>query len=168
MAERRKVVDTRKLSYSGLFDGKEIYKLIKEQVADLGYDTWLEREHNEKTGKSGKQVELAYLPKLKVSDYIELQLGVKIVYKNLNRTSVKYKGKSIKVDEGDLEIEFEGYIHSDYFQRWDKGANNLLIRTIMDKFIFKSYYNKYQKMLERHIKDLYNHIRQYLNTTKQE
>ncbi len=167
MAERRKVVDTRTLSYSGLFDGKEIYRLIKEQVADLGYDTWLEREHNEKTGKNGKQVELAYLPKLKISDYIELQLGIEIIYKNLKRTSVKYKGKSIKVDEGNLELNFEGYIVSDYFDRWEKGATNLFIRTIMDKFIFKSYHSKYSKILEKHIKEVFDHVREYLNTSKQ-
>ena len=168
MGERRKVVDTRTLSYSGLFDGKEIYKLVKEEIASLGYDFWLEREHNEKTGKNGKQVELAYLPKLKISDYIELQLGISILYKNLKRTSVKYKGKNIKVDEGDLEISFEGYIHSDYFNRWEDKADFLFIRTIMDKFIFKTYYGKYEKVLEKHIKDLFNHIREYLNTTKKE
>ena len=167
MGERRQVAGPRTLSYSGLFDGKEIYKLIKEQVADKGYDNWIEKEHNQKEGKEGKQIELAYMPKMKISDYIEMQLSIGILYKKLKRTTVKYKNKDIKVDEGELEITFEGFLHSDHWNRWEKGANNFFIRTIMDKFIFKTYYSKYQKELEKHIKEIYDHIRQYLNTTKQ-
>ncbi|MFW6230425.1 MAG: hypothetical protein ACOC32_00180 [Nanoarchaeota archaeon] len=166
MAERRTVVPERTLSYSGLFDGKELYKLIKEWVMDHGYDDWIERNHTEKNTKTSKQVEIDYLPKAKVSDYLELQLGMNITYMNLKKTKIEYKGKKVEVDEGDLEINFTGFILSDYWGRWENKAHWFFIRTIMDKFVFKFIFDKYTKELNNHITELYNHIRQYLNTTK--
>ena len=165
MGERRKVVNPRTISYSGLFDGKEIYKIIKSGAGDIGYDNWVEQDHNEKDGKDGRQVELAYLPKMKITDYIELQLSVDLKYSKMKKTKVKYKGKDITVDEGDLEITFEGYIHSDYWSRWES-PNWFFLRTIMDKFIFKTYYNKYTNQLKSHIDRIYDDVREYLNTTK--
>lgn len=166
MSERRIAVPERVLSYSGYFDGKELYKLIRSWVSDRGYDDWIEREHSEKHVKGKKQVEITYLPMMKISDYIQLQLGIDITYMNVQKTTVEYKGKKVKVDEGDVEIAFTGYIVSDYEDRWENKPNYFFIRTIMDKFVFRVYNAKYEQMLSEHIKELFNDIREYLNTTK--
>ena len=166
MSERRIIVPGRVVNYSGFFNGKELYKLIKGIVTDLGYDAWLEKEHNEKNTKTHKQVELLYLPEMKVSDYILLQIEISITYMNLKSGIVEYKGKKIKIDDGELEINFRGFMITDYEDRWENKPHYFFIRTIMDNFVLKPQISKYEKMIEEHIKHLYNDIREYLNTTK--
>ena len=176
MGERRIVGQGRKLTYSGIFDGKELYRLIKGQLGDIGYDNWVEKEHSEKHTKTHKQVEITYLPWIKISDYIQLQIRIDITYKNLKDITVDYKGKKLKTQEGDLELFFRGYLVTDYEGNWEKKeskysilksvSNYFFIRTIMDKFIFKTYYSKYEKLVNDQIKDVYNNVREYLNTTK--
>ena len=167
MAERRQVVPTRTLSYSGYFDGKEIYKHIKNWVKDMGYDEWREPEHTEKNAKTHRQAEITYIPEHKISDYIKMQIRFDITYMNLKSATVKYKNKDVKVDEGDLEIVFRGYIVSDYDNKWENKAHWFFLRTIMDKFILRAYYSKYETELANQIKELYNNLREYLNVTKQ-
>ncbi len=176
MGEIKLVVPGRQLSYSGIFDGKELYRLIKGQLGDFGYDNWVEKEHTEKHTKTHKQVEITYFPVLTVSDYIKLHIGIDIKYMNLKDITVEYKGKKIKAQEGDLSLEFKGYMVTDYEKNWEKGkskysgiksvSNYFFIRTIMDKFILNRYHSKYEKILSDQIRETYNNVREYLNTTK--
>ena len=166
MTEGRAVLQGRKISYTGLFDGKEIYQMIREKMADKGYDDWIVKKHTEKRGKNGKQVEIKYLPTSTVNDYTKIQVKIEILYKDLKRTSVKYKGKKIDLDEGSLEIVFSGFLLTDIWGRWDSSADLFFLRTIMDKFIFWRQTAKYESMVKDHIEELYNYIRKYLNTTK--
>lgn len=166
MAERRKVVDERILGYSGIFDGKKLYQLIREFVADRGYDDHVEREHTEKNTKDTRQVEIDYMPKYKVSDYVELHMNLFITYMNLKKTTVEYKGKKVHLDEGEVRISFTGNLLSDYWGRWEERQHYFFIRTIMEKFIFKFIYDADIKHIKKDIDDLYNYVREYLNTTK--
>lgn len=166
MADRKEIISARTLSYSGIFDGKEIYKHLRGTIKEFGYDDWLEKEHSEKNTKTHKQVEIMYLPSLQISDYIKLQIRIDITYMNLKHVTVDYKGKKLNADEGELELVFRGYLISDYENRWEGKQHWFFLRAIMDKFIMSTYYSKYEKMLSEHIKELYNSVRQYLNTTK--
>jgi hypothetical protein len=168
MAERKKVVDERILSYSGIFNGKELYQLIREYVADRGYDDHVERAHTEKKVGDSHQVEMDFMPKYKVSDYVELHMNLYITYMNMKKTTVEYKGKKHKLDEGEVRISFTGHILSDYWERWESKSHYFFIRVIMENFIFKFIYDRDVKHIKKDIDDLYNYIRQYLNTTKTE
>ena len=167
MAERRLIVKSRTFSYEGLFDGKELFKLIRGWFAEQGYDDYLIRKQTEKHVKGKRQVEIDYLPKKKVSDYFEKQINLDITYMNLKKTQVQYKGHKVSLDEGEVEISFTGYLKTDYEGRWEDTPWKYFFRVLMDRFILAPYVARYTSETAEDIKIVYNLIREFLNATKQ-
>lgn len=168
MAERRTIVSGRQFHYKGLFNAKELYQLIDTWFADNGFGDRVEVEHMEKVTKTHKQIEIYYQPYKKVSDYAKIEIRLLIKIFDLKKQIVEYEGRKVNINEGDLNIEFDGYVTTDYEGRWVNKPSYFFWRTMMDKFFFKSYSSIPEKQVTDLVQELYNHIRQYLNATKYE
>ena len=68
MAEIRTLIDGKSLSYEGVFNIKELYKIIDTWFRDRGYDKQ-EIKNWEDVSESEKQIVLEIIPYKKVSDY---------------------------------------------------------------------------------------------------
>lgn len=163
MAERRTIVSGRVLRYSGTFNAKELYELIDQWFADQGFSGREEIEHMEKITKNHKQVEIFYQPSKKVSDYAKIELRLLITISNLKRRIVELEGRKTNMDEGNLEITFDGYLTTDLEGRYESKPQYYLWRTIVDKFITKTKDSKFEGMITNYIQELYTRLRKYLH-----
>ncbi len=166
MPERRTIVYGRVLKHSGLFNAKEMYDLIDQWFSDQGFSDRDELEHLEKIYKNKKQVEIFYQPSKKVSDYVKIELRLLITISNLVRKVVEIDGRSVGLNEGDLEISFDGYVSTDLENRYENEPRRLLKQAILDKFFRKTLHSEYDAMISNYIQELYTYLRKYLQTTK--
>jgi hypothetical protein len=166
MAERRPVVTSVKLKYSGLFNCKDLWKFIEDWFKDQGFADRVEVYHDEKVTKTHKDIDIKYMPYRKMSDYVKIEQRLLIkVFNLVNKTVVK-DGHNIKLGQGDIDITFDGYINTDYEGRWENTPNSFFIRTIIDKFIFRTYTGKYEAIIKEQIQSLKHEIESFLNMYK--
>jgi hypothetical protein len=162
MAERRTIVSGRVLRYTGTFSAKELYELIDQWFADQGFSGREEIEHMEKITKNHKQVEIFYQPTKKVSDFAKIELRLLITISELKRRIVELEGRKTNLDEGNLEITFDGYLTTDLEGRFESKPEYYIWRTLVDKFLKKTKNAKYEEMITNYIQELYTHLRKYL------
>ncbi|MFW5852481.1 MAG: hypothetical protein ACOCUR_00450 [Nanoarchaeota archaeon] len=162
MPERRTVVSGRVLRHSGTFNAREMYDLIDQWFADNGFSDRDEVEHMEKITKNKKEVEIFYQPSKKVSDFVKIELRLLITISGLKRKVVEINGKSVGVNEGDLEIAFDGFVTTDYENREENKPEHFVWRTFVDKFIKKTTVSEFDGMISGYIQELYTYLRRYL------
>ena len=163
MAERRPVVQNVVVKYSGLFNAKELWRLIENWFAENGYGDRPEIYHDEYVVKGHKDIEIRYQPYRKVSDYLKLEHRLIIKILGLEKKTIEKDGHKIKVDKGDLNIRFDSFLNTDYEGRWENRPEFFFIRTIVDKFVFKTYTGKYEKQLTDQVQQMKTLVEKYLN-----
>ncbi len=165
MAEMNLIVENVSVSYSGLFDIGEFYKVIDDWFKLKGYDKVIIK-HKEYSTETGKNIEILMAPYKKVTDYIKNLVKIWIGINNLRTVEVKKDGKKVKVNKGDIIIIFDGYLETDYEHRWEQKPLFFFMRVLIDKFVNKSELDKYGKELVKDINEFHNEIRSFLGLHK--
>jgi len=162
MAERRLVVDHMTLAYDGLFDLHELYTLINQWLKDKGFDL-REQRNQEHIKPSGKYIEVEELPWKKITDYARhvIRLNIRIV--NMKDVVVEEDNKRMKLNQGRISIVMDGYLDTDYEDRWESKPFYFFIRTIFDKFIYRTYSTQYEELLVENCLQLHAAIKSFLN-----
>ncbi len=162
MAERELIVDHARLNYEGLFDASELYALIDAWFRDKRYDK-KELKNAEKVRPEGKYVELELMPWKKISDYHKHEIKIRMIMNDLKEVEVEKDGRKVKLNQGLVQFVFDGYLTTDYENRWENKPYYFFMRTLFDKFFFKSYTSKYKQLLLDDVNDLMTQIKAFLN-----
>ena len=162
MAERRTIVYGRVLRHSGIFNAKELYTTIDRWFADNGFSDSDELEHLEKIYKDKKEIEILYQPTKKINPFSKIELRVVITISGLTRKVIEVDGRSVGVNDGDLEICFDGFLTTDFENRYQNEPRYFLWRTVIDKFFKKGSQPEGAGMVSDYIQELYNHLRTFL------
>ena len=88
MPERRVVVDELHLDYEGIFDSKELIKMIDDFFRERGYDK-RELRNIESVKPTGKYIELVLMPWKGITDYAKFEIKVRMWIKDLKQVEVK-------------------------------------------------------------------------------
>ena len=162
MSERRLVIDHMKLSYEGLFDLHELYSLINQWLKDKGFDL-REARNQEHVKQSGKFIELELLPWKKIPHYARHVIRINIKILHLKDVVVEEDQKRIKVNKGTVNITMDGYLDTDYEDRWESRPFYFFIRTLFDKFVYRTYTTQYEELLLENVLQLQSTIKAFLN-----
>ncbi|MBS3110234.1 hypothetical protein J4227_06925 [Candidatus Woesearchaeota archaeon] len=165
MVERRIIVDNLKVEYNGLFDATELYKLIDYYFRERAY-TKHELRNYEHVYTSGKQVEVHMEPYRKITDYAKYVIKVLITMKHLKEVTVEIDKKKVKLNKGEVEVEFDGYLELDYEHRWEKKPMFYFLRAIFDQYVYKIHTERYEQGLAQEVHDLRSQVRKFLNMQK--
>ena len=161
MAEKQRFI-TKFLSYEGLFDYKEFFRVMDVWYRDKFYDKH-ERRNEQITNPDGsKQIELEFLPWKKVTDYYRLSMKIEMSVTKMKDVEVDIDGKKRVLQHGLINMKFTGYLSVDYERKWNT-AFQYFLRDIFDKYINRAITQKYEIMLVGHVNDLYNTMQAYLN-----
>jgi len=163
MPERRPVVQGLRVKYSGLFKSKELWKTMDSFLADNGFGDRVELTNDEVVKKDKKDVYVKYKPYKKVSDYVKIEFIIEYSLSNLVKKTVTKDGHKINLEQGDVDININGFINTDYEGRWENTPQSFFIRTIIDKFIFKTYTGKYEGEIKSLCYELKSEIESFLN-----
>jgi len=162
MSERDTVVNKFRLTYSGLFSVLDFYTMIDEYFEDKGYDK-REKKNAERVTPEGKYIELHLEPWKKITDYAKSVIAVRIVMTDIKEVEVEKEGVKIKLNQGNIQMVFDAYLETDYEHRWEMKPMFFFLRTIFDKFVFKSYTVSFKNEIKADVDHLIVMIRSFLN-----
>jgi len=165
MAERTLVVDHLKFSYEGLFNAAEVYNLISSFFFEKGWD-WYEKINQEQVTPEGKQIRMVLEPWKSSSDFYKLVISIKLNMADVKDVEVEHENKSLKLNQGKINLTFDGYVVSDRHGVWTDTPFRWFLTIISQKYFFKDHFNKLETWVKSDIDDLHGKIKNYLNVFK--
>ena len=105
--ERRIVVDHIVVSYHGLFNMKELYRMIDFFFMEKGY-TKHETIVKEDDGERGKKMFLSTEPYRKISDYVKYVIRLEIESRDVKTVEVEKDNTKIIMNHGEVNVIVTG------------------------------------------------------------
>ena len=162
MTERRIVIDHLKLSYEGVVNIKDLYHLMDDWLVQKNFNK-RERLNQEIVRHNGKYIHLVLEPWKKISDYAQHLIKIDIKLLDVKNVKVKVDGKKRTVQQARVRFIFDGYLDTDYEGKWETNPIFFLVRSFMDKFIYRQYSEENTALLIEHVTQLHHMIRAFLN-----
>src|SRR3989344_3179423 len=167
MSERRLVVDHLRIKYEGLFNATELYKLIDKWLNEKAFDK-RELRNQEHVKPDGKYVELVLMPWKKISDYARHVIRLEIRVFNLKDVVIERDGQRVKMNQGRMDILMDAYLDTDYEDRWEQKPFYFFMRTLFDKFIYRTYSTQFEELLVENVTQLHTVMKSFLNLYRYE
>jgi len=165
MAEKQIIAPAITVSYEGLFNVFELYKILDEWQKKHNYDK-TEKESIEYIKPEGKYIELSLEPSRKESDYVKFVIKIHIRMDNIKETVVEIDEQKERMQEGKISITFEGWIETDYEEAWHTKAGIYFLRILVDKYVYKLYTSKFAEGLKAEVNELSTQVKSFLNLYK--
>jgi len=156
------VLNNEVITYSGPFELKELHKLIKSYMDTYHY-TFYEKNHFEKRDENGKYIEILFEPYKTVSDYVKMVIEIRFWLNNVKDISVDVNGKKRTYQQGDVKIQFKAIIYKDYMSTWEVNPFMMFLRSMIDKYIYRSHFSSFREELSDDVMSLKNQIKSFLN-----
>jgi len=129
-----------------------------------GYTKKVE-SHNETRTEKGRSLNLRIRPFKKMKgNKLEVQVWINIT--DLTDLHKKIDGISVTLNKGKVNISIDCFVLYDMRGKWEARAEYTFIRTIFDKFLFKSKSKDYEGMVKADAIELRNEIGSFLNLNK--
>lgn len=152
------------VNYEGIFNYQDLMAFIENFFKRKGYQKCV-MNHEEKVKESGRTVSLRLRPFKQVkSNKLEVQVWLNI--SELTDVIKKVDGRNINLNKGKVNIKIDCFVLTDMRGKWEARAEYTFIRTIFDKFLFRSKSKDYEGMAKADATELQNEIRSFLNLNK--
>ena len=165
MPEVTTLIRGRGVSYSGLIDVQGFYKMLDGWFLEHIYDKQ-ELKNYEEVFEDGKQITLEIMPYKKMSDYAKIEIYMFIVFSHLQDTVVERDGKKKKMYKGDVSIEVDCYLTTDYENTYETKPLYYFMRTMLDKFVYKRYTSSFQKTAVADCNEIITNMKSFFNMQK--
>ena len=162
MTETKIILDNLAINYEGLFSAKEYFKFLDTFFQEKLYNK-REPVSMEKVEAAGKYVEQEIEPYKKMSDYAKFVIRINTKMFNVKEVEVEKDGHKIKLNQGRVAILIDGLIQTDYENRWSNAPFYIFMRTIYDKFIYKSYIDQFEVQLDQEVNQLHTQLKAFFN-----
>ena len=150
------------VNYSGPFELKELYLTMDHFFKNHHYDK-KENKHYEKRTEDERYIELILEPHKTVSESVKYNLNLVIVIRNLKDIEVNMEGKKRKVQQADVTIRFRAFIATVYPSFYDTWPIVFLLRTLVDKYIYKTQLGQYKDELAADAQQLKQNLKAFFN-----
>lgn len=165
MPDKRLIIDQLKLSYEGLFNASELYRLIDSWFYEKGWDK-VEKMNQEMLTPEGKQIRILMEPYKNITDYFKLVIRIKITLTDVKDVEVEKDGELLRLNQGLVRFIFDGYVITDRKALWESTPFLWFMRTIFDRYVFKQQSGRAERWLRSDLDDLHTKIKTFLNTTQ--
>jgi hypothetical protein len=162
MPEKKIVYQDKFISFEGLFNLKDLFRTIIRWFNEHGYDMF-ENKNYEEVYEDGKKIIFELIPYKKVSDYYKLEIRVFAVFESLKETEVELNGVKQRLLKGRANFTFDAILVTDYEGRWETKPTYYFYRALIDKFIYRSYTDRYEAQLVKDAREVQEEIKAYLN-----
>ena len=165
MAERLIVVDKERLDYDGLFDAKEVFKVMQQWATDRGY--WLiEKRHGETTKPEGKFIDMEFEPFKKFTDYAKSIIKIRAQFNDVKDVAVERDGRKVKVQDGKIIIIIDGILETDYEHRWEGKPVFYVLRSIFEKYVYTPFVSGFERGIKEDVSSLKNNVKAFLGLAR--
>ncbi len=162
MSEKKLVVDQLKINYDGIFSVNGLYKLLDSWFYENAYDK-LEKKNDERVTPNGKDIEIEMRPWKKPTDYANKIMKIRLFMKGIKDVVVEKDGVKHRLNQGSVQIIIDGYIETDYENKWEQKPTFFFIRALFDKYIFKFHTDAFEAELIDDVHHIQTSVKSFLN-----
>ena len=162
MVEKRPVIENERISYTGIFSLKDIYKLLQGWMIDQGYIP-VERRVHETVTKTGKNVEVDFEPYKKLTDYAKSVIRINVLASDMKQVEVTRDGKKRNLNQGTISIVIDSWLETDYEGRWETQPFYYVLRTIFERYVYTPYMSGFIKSVRDDTVQVRDQLKAYLN-----
>ncbi|HDP74047.1 MAG TPA: hypothetical protein ENN46_03785 [Candidatus Woesearchaeota archaeon] len=162
MAEKNIVFEKSSIKYKGFFEAKQLFLIIDGWLKDNNY-VKAEKTSIQKNNDSIMYAQHKLEPFKKVSDYARFIIKIDITLSDVESVLIEKEGQKIPVEKGEVACDFTGLLETDYQNKWDTKPIYFFMKTVFDKFIFRSERSNIDSELKGEINDLMNEVKSFLN-----
>ena len=165
MSELREVGDAA-LSFDGLFDIQDIYRIVDDFTRAKGYAK-KEIMNKEIIGEDAKDILVVFQPDKDVTEYVEKRIKIVVDAKNVKEVEVTIDGKKRKMLKGALFFAMKAYIVTDWEGKWEDRGIYFFIRALYDKWIYRSQTKEFVADVINDMNFIKDQVRAYLNMQRE-
>lgn len=162
MAEVNILVMNRGIEYSGIFDLGGFIKILDLWFKERGYDK-RETKNYEEVYEEFRQVTIEMFPYKKISDNVKFEIRLFMIFSKLKETEIEKDGKKIRLLNGKAMISIDGYMLTDYENKWDRTPFYYFMRVMFDRFIHRDYISQARAQFMEDCGAVEDEIKSYLN-----
>jgi hypothetical protein len=161
MSEKDKIYEE-KIKFTGIFDFKEVYRIAYTWLKDYQY--WIEeRQYSEKIKPEGKDVEVHWIARRKISDYFRFHFRVDWqIFRMVPVEITDENGNKLKMNKGQLEIKITAYLEKDYESRWESNAFAKFLRGVYDRYVIRSRIESYEDKVVAELEEMIAALKSFL------
>jgi len=163
MAEKTSVIVGRTIGYEGIFAVKDICSNVDTFFNKRGYTSRTIELNVETVKPSGKFIILKLVFKRYVSEYCRYDVEVKYQFENVTSVEIVKEGMKTKMNKGKASILIDSWVITDYEKSWEIHPTMYFLRTLMNKFFFKSMHKNWEADVKRDVEDVCTEIGSYFN-----
>ncbi len=163
--EKELYVDNVPFEYEGFFSYQELLRLIDDWAKKHDYYKEM-KSHKEKITPHGRNINLGIDFQRKFSHIHFSVVVVEIEIEDMKDVIVELDGVRTKVQEGEIEAVFNGYLFTELKERWETKPNIHFVRGLIDKFVYKLERADHPGVVISETKELMSLIRAFLNLYK--
>ena len=102
----------------------------------------------------------------KTTQYTRLIIRLWIYANDLVEVEKEIDGNKVKMHQGSVSVTFDGFLQTDYDDRWSYNIFYFIFRTMIEKYVLKSRFKFWENMIRRYIGDCRAELSTYLNMNK--
>jgi len=161
MAELNSVLDE-VVKHKSFFNYSDLYTFCYNWFKNEDY-LLSEDEYIEKMSSAGKEVQIRWVAKKKVSDYYRNVITLKWHILTMTDVEVEENGKKIKTNKGDLKLTFKAELEKDWENSWDKHPFWKFMRGVYDRYVIRTTTDEYEVRLIEKAQTLIEDVKAFLN-----
>jgi hypothetical protein len=152
------------VNYQGIFNLGDLLAMIDGFFKKKGYVKKIE-SHGESVTEKGRSINLRLRPFKQIkANKLEVQVWVNIT--ELTDLNKKIDGIPVSLNKGKVNISIDCFVLYNMRGQWEARAEYTFIRTLFDKFLFRSKSKDYEGMVKSDAVELKNEIASFLNLNK--
>lgn len=150
-----------KVKPKGIFDFPELYRFCYTWLVDKDY--WVvEDSYSEKIAPNGKEVEIEWTAKKKVTDYFAFNLKLMWRIVAMTDVEVEKEGKKMKMNKGIQDMKVSAILVKDYENNWEKNAFLKFLRGVYDRYIIRSRIEQFEDKIHAEADEFLAQVKAFL------
>lgn len=166
MAEKKQVLYDLRTAYNGPFLVEDFYAEVDNWVREKGFEKEPKKKMEHVT-KNGKRIEWVIEAHYEMDDLHHEVIVLRALLDNIKEILIKKNNKKIKINNGDVIINIDGFIqshiHGSFYQ---VKPIYYFIRTLIDKYIYNYWSDKYDGRVNADCHELFKRIRVFFELQK--
>lgn len=133
--EKNLIINNRELKYKGIFRVDDLFHTINQALKEKQYEK-NEKKSEEIVSEAGKKTYLELRPFKQKTNYVILEIKIKITLDNVTETIEEVQGVKKKFQNGDVTVVFDSWIMTDYENRWSMKPLVYFLKSIINKYVY--------------------------------
>ena len=166
MSEYKQVLYDLRTTYNGPFVVEDFYAEVDNWIKEKGYKKEPKKKM-EHVAKSGKKIDYVIEAHTHLDDLHHGTVILRAMMDNVKEVVVKKGNKKVRINNGDVFIDINGFIEGHaQGSFYHTKPMYTLIRTLIDKYIYNIWSDKYDGRVNSDGRDLFKRIRSFFELQK--